>query len=168
MNAFRNTIVFALAIALSFAITSYAQTAPDPAQDSGRALHTGVQRSKKAASTLFLGGPVDVNMLFALVRGSESPGAGSIRFTKDIFLAIAAEMVDKIIESDPGNARFLFGSVIWRPGELEEEIKKGMWNVMEPDSGLLVKKNTSDVWGELNKKFESQPDGDLRGRGVGI
>ncbi|OGZ12516.1 MAG: hypothetical protein A2942_00185 [Candidatus Lloydbacteria bacterium RIFCSPLOWO2_01_FULL_50_20] len=209
MNAFRNTIVFALAIALSFAITSYAQTAPDPAQETvmlvakpqllhplygnsvliampvDGGVHIGFilnkptkvtlgdafpdhEPSKKAASTLFLGGPVDVNMLFALVRGSESPGAGSIRFTKDIFLAIAAEMVDKIIESDPGNARFLFGSVIWRPGELEEEIKKGMWNVMEPDSGLLVKKNTSDVWGELNKKFESQPDGDLRGRGVGI
>jgi putative transcriptional regulator len=75
--------------------------------------------SKRVAGPLYLGGPVDVNLIFAMVQRVDSPGEGSVQLTDDLFVAIAGETVDKITEGQSDHARFMFGSVIWRAGELQ-------------------------------------------------
>lgn len=112
--------------------------------------------SKNVPGPLYLGGPVDVNMIFALVQRQESPGQGSVQMGNDLFVAIAGDTVDKIIEAESDHARFLFGTVIWRTGELQEEVRQGMWYVMEPESDLLVKKNAGGLWEELVRRSEQQ------------
>jgi putative transcriptional regulator len=110
--------------------------------------------SSKVRDPMFLGGPVDVNMIFALVNRQESPGVGSVQLTPDLFVAIAGETVDKIIEDESDKARFVFGSVIWRPGELQDEVAKGFWYVMEPEASTVLKRDMSGLWEDLVRRSE--------------
>ena len=110
------------------------------------------QPSLKVTESVFLGGPVGTNMIVALVERHESPGTGFIRLSPDIFLAVNAQIVDGIIENDPGHARFFAGVVVWRPGELEEELKRGLWYEMEADTALVFRKQTAGLWEELAQK----------------
>lgn len=110
--------------------------------------------SRKVDDPIFLGGPVEVNMIFALVNRQASPGRGSAQLTPDLFVAMAGETIDRIIEAEPDRARFLFGSVIWRAGELQDEIAKGFWYVMQPETAILLKKNMNGLWEDLVRRSE--------------
>lgn len=73
---------------------------------------------------------------------------------QDLFVAFDAETVDRIIEAEPDRARFVAGPVVWRPGELQEEIKRGLWYVLEPDAALVLRKPTAGLWEELVRRSE--------------
>ncbi len=117
------------------------------------------QPSLKVTESVFLGGPVGTNMIVALVARHESPGSGSIQLAPDLFLAVNAQTVDRIIENDPEHARFFAGVVVWRPGELEEELKRGFWYEMEADTALVFRKQTVGLWEELAQKSAISRDG---------
>jgi putative transcriptional regulator len=112
--------------------------------------------SKKVADPLFLGGTSDINLVFALVEGHASKKAGSIRIAPDLFLAYETKAVDRIIESEADHARFLLGMVVWQPGQLEEEMDRGLWYVQEPDAKLVLRRNTDDLWEELVLRAEER------------
>jgi putative transcriptional regulator len=105
--------------------------------------------AQKAVEPVFLGGPVETQMIVALVERSESPGIGCIQLAPELFLAVHRATVEQIIESEPNHARFYAGLVVWRPGELEQELKQGFWYEMEPDSRLIFSKKTDGMWQEL-------------------
>src|SRR6266568_7542303 len=73
------------------------------------------EASKKVADPLFLGGTVDMNLVFALVETHGSRKDGTIRIAPDLFLAYETKAVDRIIESEADHARFFLGMVVWRP-----------------------------------------------------
>jgi len=108
--------------------------------------------SQKLVDPIYLGGPVDSDVIFALVQGSESPGKGSIQLMPGIFAAINGKAVDRAIASDPERTRLLAGLVIWKPSELEEEIKQGLWYVLEPDPALVLPTSTEGLWEELARR----------------
>ena len=112
------------------------------------------QPSRKVADPVFLGGPVSPEVIFALVQGRESPGGRSIRILDDLYLAIDSEVVDRVIEKQPSQARFLAGMVLWRPGELHEELKRGLWYVLDAKSELALRKSTDGMWEELVGRSE--------------
>ncbi len=114
----------------------------------------GYGSSENAADFVFLGGPANSNMIFALVNRQESPGRGTIEFAPNIFLAVAAEAVARVIKTDADHARFLLGAVVWRPGELQDELKRGLWYVLEPDPELVLRKKTDGLWEELVRRTE--------------
>jgi len=110
--------------------------------------------SLKVPGPIFLGGPIGTDLIFALVQRHDSPGAGSIQIAPDLFLAIQSDAVDRIIESESDHARFFAGMVVWRPGELDDELKRGLWYEMEPDSRLVLRKKTEGLWEELLHRSE--------------
>jgi len=44
--------------------------------------------------------------------------------------------------------------VLWRPGELHEEIKKGLWYVNDARADLVLRKPTESLWEELVGRSE--------------
>ena len=108
--------------------------------------------SRKVADPIFLGGPDQANKLFALVQREQSPGKGSIRLLSDLFIVFAGDTVDQVIEQDPEHARFLFGVVVWQPGELDSEIKRGAWYVESPETDVMMRKETGKLWEELVRR----------------
>src|SRR6185503_9358461 len=98
-----------------------------PTQVSLAKLFPGHEPSKKVVDPVFLGGPVSPEVIFALVQGKQSPGGRSIKILDDLYLAIDSDVVDSVIEKQSTQARFFAGMVLWRPGELNEELKRGLW-----------------------------------------
>jgi putative transcriptional regulator len=110
--------------------------------------------SRKVTDPVFLGGPVSPEVIFALVQGRESPGGRSLKILDDLYLAIDSDVVDRVIEKQSGQARFFAGMVLWRPGELEQEIKRGLWFVQDPKADIVLRKSTDGLWEELLGRSE--------------
>jgi putative transcriptional regulator len=108
--------------------------------------------AQKVVNPIYLGGPVDSEVIFALVQGSESPGKGSIQLMPGVFAALNSQAVDRAIAADPERTRFLAGLVVWKPGELHEEIRQGLWYVLDADPALVLPASTEGLWEELARR----------------
>ncbi len=115
--------------------------------------------SQKVPDPVYLGGPSNASVIFALVQRPASPGGKSLRLLPDLYMAFEGQTVDSIIETDPGHARFVAGLVAWQPGELRDEIKRGAWYVMDADPALVTRKPTDGLWEELVRRAEIRANG---------
>ncbi len=124
--------------------------------------------SQKVTDPVYLGGPVSTEILFALVQRPKSPGASSMQIMPDLFAVVDRVGVDNIIEKESDHARFLAGLVLWQPGELRAEVKRGFWYVLDADSNLVLRHPTDGMWEELlersrqNAKRVSASAGDVQ------
>ena len=105
--------------------------------------------SKKVVDPVYYGGPFSRSALVALVHTDHSPGAGSVPMMKDVYLAFRANTIDHVIETRPNDARYFVGYVGWRPGELRNEIDRGLWSVLDADIDFVFRKDTRSLWEEL-------------------
>jgi putative transcriptional regulator len=112
--------------------------------------------SKKVADPLFLGGTVDINTIFALVEQRGSRREDAVRIAPGLFLAYESKAIDRIIESESDHARFFLGLVVWRPGELDDEVERGLWYVEEPEAKLVLRRKTDGLWEELVRRLEAR------------
>ena len=110
--------------------------------------------SKKVPDPVYVGGPSNATVLFAIVQSKTSPGGKSLRLQPDLYLAFEGDTVDRVIEKDPAHARFLAGLVTWKPGELADELKRGAWFVMDADPSIVLRKPTEGMWEELVRRAE--------------
>jgi putative transcriptional regulator len=115
--------------------------------------------SQKIVEPVYLGGPINVELIFALVQRPDSPGGKSMALMPGLYAVFDGDTVDRIIEAQPDQARFVAGLVAWQPGELLEEVKQGVWYVLEPDSALVLRKPTSGLWEELVQRLERAAKG---------
>ena len=110
--------------------------------------------SRKVTEPVFLGGPVSPEVIFALVQGRDNPGGRSLRILDDLYLAIDSAIVDHVIEKQPAQARFFAGMVLWRAGELDDEVRRGLWFVQNPKADIVLRKSTDGMWEELLGRSE--------------
>jgi len=81
---------------------------------------------------------------------------GTIPIAPDLFLAYETKAVDSIIESESDHARFFLGMVVWRPGQLDDELDRGLWYVDEPEAKLVLRRKTDGLWEELLLRLEAR------------
>jgi putative transcriptional regulator len=111
--------------------------------------------SQKVHDPVYLGGPYEPGLVFALVERSKNPGGKSLELMPGLYAAADAATVDTIIKGDAARARFVAGLVAWQPGELAEEIERGVWYVLEPDARLALRKPTDGLWDELVRRSQA-------------
>ena len=105
---------------------------------------------------VYVGGPSNTSVIFAIVNRHDSPGGKSLQLLPDVFMVFEGATVDRIIEKEAKQARFIAGLVAWQPGELREEIKRGAWYVLDADPALVTRKSTDGLWEELVRRAEFQ------------
>ena len=110
--------------------------------------------SQKVVDPVYLGGPTGPEVIFAIVKDAKSPGGRSMQLTNGVYLAYDSAVVDRIIEQEPQQARFFAGMVMWAPGELDEEVRRGLWYVLDPKPDLFLRKSTDNLWEELVSRCE--------------
>ena len=110
--------------------------------------------SQKVIDPVYLGGPMGPEVIFAMVKGSESPGGRSLQIAPGIYVAFDSNVVDRIIETQPQQARFFAGMVLWAPNELAEEMRRGLWYTLDPQPDLFLRKSTDGLWEELVGRSE--------------
>jgi putative transcriptional regulator len=109
--------------------------------------------SQKVVDPVYLGGPFGSEAIFALVQRADSPGGKSLEVMPGLFAAFDGAVVDSIIKSEPEHAKFVAGLVAWQPGELDSEIEKGAWYVLEPDASLVMRK-PEGLWEDLVRRSQ--------------
>lgn len=111
--------------------------------------------SQKVPDPVYLGGPMGPEVIFAMVKGRQSPGGRSLQLTPGLYVAFDSAVVDRIIASQPQDARFFAGMVLWQPGELTEEVKRGLWFVLDPQPDIVLQSKTTDgLWEDLVGRAE--------------
>lgn len=110
--------------------------------------------SQKVIDPVYLGGPTGPEVIFAMVKGRDSPGGRSLQLAPGLFVAFDSSIVDRIIETQPQQARFLAGMVLWAPNELDEEVRRGLWYTLEPQPDLFLRKSTDGLWEDLVNRSE--------------
>lgn len=110
--------------------------------------------SQKVVDPVYLGGPMGPDVIFAMVKSHDSPGGRSLQLTPGLYVAFDSAVVDRIIESEPTEARFFAGMVLWQPNELSEEVKRGLWYVLDAEPQILQRKSTDGLWEELVSRAE--------------
>jgi putative transcriptional regulator len=110
--------------------------------------------SQKVIDPVYLGGPTGPEVIFAIVKDAKSPGGRSLQLASGVYLAYDSAVVDRIIETQPQQARFFAGMVLWAPSELDEEVRRGLWYVLDPQPELFLRKSTDSLWEELVGRCE--------------
>jgi putative transcriptional regulator len=105
--------------------------------------------SKKVIEPVYYGGPFSRGALVALVKAGSTPGEGTVRLMKNLYMAFRVNTIDQVIETHPNDARYYVGYVGWRPGELKAEIDRGIWSVLGADMDVVFRKDMEGLWEEL-------------------
>lgn len=120
-----------------------------PTEVSMSRLFPNHEASRKVASPVYLGGPEMVNSIFAMLRSTDSPGTANLVAGPGISVIAEAKTIDRIIEQSPNAARFYAGFVAWQPGELQQELERGFWYVLQPVPELVFRPDVGQLWEEL-------------------
>lgn len=106
--------------------------------------------SKTVKDFLYSGGPFGIEIMIAVTP--HSIGESSIKLHEGVYVTSHGETIDHMIETTPNAGKYFVGLVAWKPGELEAEIKKGMWGTTKPDMSLFFKKTSPSLWNDLLRR----------------
>lgn len=104
--------------------------------------------SKLVKQPVFFGGPEMVDLLFAMVDG-DCPHPFGQEFMPGVCVVSDSNAIDRVIETTPNGARYFAGLVGWKPGELDDELKQGMFVTRPADKAKVFLEDTSTLWNEL-------------------
>jgi putative transcriptional regulator len=113
-------------------------------------LFPGHAPSRKVVDPVYFGGPMLPESLFAVARQAPEGGGQIVPLMPGLVLAIDGATVDRVIETMPNDARYFAGLVVWQPGELDEEIRAGAWEVRPADAGTVFHANPAGLWKDLH------------------
>ena len=106
--------------------------------------------SRKVVDPVYVGGPVLSRMVFAAMRTPPEDAGNVLRPMPGLALVMDGSAVDHIIETMPNDARYFAGLVVWQPGELDEEVRAGAWEVNPADANTVFSLHPETLWKTLS------------------
>ncbi len=102
---------------------------------------------------LFLGGPVQPDGLLFLFRMTPPP-VRAWRATDDIYFSGDGELLKQLLEQTNAahEQRFFAGYAGWADGQLEWEIQRGDWHVLEVDPEIIYDKEPETLWSRMYQR----------------
>ncbi|MBI3812006.1 MAG: YqgE/AlgH family protein [Nitrospirae bacterium] len=126
-----------------------------------------IEGIEKMSQPVYFGGPVDLNLMLALLRADASlPGAQHV--LADIyFTADRKILTDALRDRNPGRTvRVYAGYSGWGPGQLDREFARGDWITVDADPESVFSEDPSKLWstffenrGKIQIRFPA-PGGD--------
>lgn len=99
---------------------------------------------------VFFGGPVQKYRMMLLVRAGSQPEE-ALRIFDGIYVSASSAVLKRMAGSPaPGESfRVYSGYAGWAAGQLEAEIARGDWHILQADAETVFDKEPSEVWPEL-------------------
>jgi putative transcriptional regulator len=109
------------------------------------------------SGAVFLGGPVQTNAVFALMR-TDKPQEGMYRIADDLYFSAGVDALATGLEDTKSEltTRAYAGYSGWAPGQLDAEINRGDWLVVHADVEIIFKQHHEDIWEELFQAWSGQ------------
>lgn len=112
-----------------------------------------IKELQKRTDTVFLGGPVARRDLFMLVRSASKP-ENAHKIFNDIYVSSSRTVLERMIgDADPRERfRVYAGHAGWAPGQLDHEVSRGAWHILEADAETVFNEAPSKIWPELIRR----------------
>jgi putative transcriptional regulator len=112
---------------------------------------------KDRKDRVFLGGPVGLDEMFLLFRSGSKPDA-SVHVFGSVYMSMSRKTLEGLIAKRQGaeNFRIYAGYAGWAPGQLEKEVARGDWHVMDAEAGIIFDKKSAEIWPELISRASAQ------------
>ncbi len=106
---------------------------------------------------VYFGGPVGINQLFLLIGASRQPEESHHVFA-DVYASSSHKSLEKIVSSTPSVKRFraYAGYAGWAPLQLDLEVSRGDWHILQADTETIFNKKGSEIWRELIRRVSVQ------------
>lgn len=113
----------------------------------------GVRGASKHSDLVFVGGPVQLDTVFALVRGAARPEGATEVFGNINFISTNAAL-EKVLAgaTNPGALRVYAGYCGWGPHQLENEMRLGGWYIFDRSEDLTFDADPATLWTRLERK----------------
>jgi len=109
---------------------------------------------KRFTEPLYQGGPVERPGLFAVFRSKENL-QGALRVLDDLSFALDPAVVETLMTSPPERLRLFNGYAGWMPGQLQAELDRGGWYVLNADTDTVFRTDMEKLWEEMVKRARS-------------
>src|SRR5215467_7859277 len=109
------------------------------------------ERFSRFTDPIFFGGPVAQQGLFALFQADRFPGP-ALPMLPEVWLAVLPDSVDALVSKPPERIRFFSGYAGWAPGQLQGELDRGDWLVVDADVKTPFLKDTKGLWQDMVRK----------------
>jgi putative transcriptional regulator len=112
---------------------------------------------QQRTDTVYMGGPVSTSQMLLLVRSGNQP-EGSNHVFGDIYVSSSRTVLQQMIDdTDEGDRlRIYAGYSGWAPGQLEREVSRGDWHILQADAETIFDKTPSKIWPELIRRSPAQ------------
>jgi putative transcriptional regulator len=120
---------------------------------------SGVLRDLKGSTNysqpLYAGGPVQVELVQALLQSAAGPHDAAHVFGSVYLVSKKAEL-EKALVAGRGSKelRIYLGYCGWSRGQLENEVNRGGWYIFDGGEGLVFDSNPSTLWSRMIARTE--------------
>lgn len=117
----------------------------------------GWKPAKDKADPVYMGGPVQLDGVLALLRLATKPGDAT-HVIDDIYLAANRPPVERALTagSGPGDFRLYLGYCGWGAGQLENEVQLGGWYIFSGSAGMAFDSEPGSLWTRLIARAEAR------------
>jgi putative transcriptional regulator len=116
-----------------------------------------LKAAKGRADLAYVGGPVELSSVLALLKSSSPPDEAK-RVFGDVYLLASKALLEKTLASEVGPDAFhvYVGYAGWGPGQLEHEIDLGGWHILQADAANVFHADPDSVWKRMIQRTETQ------------
>lgn len=104
------------------------------------------------ASRVYYGGPVQLNRLSFLYRGDE--GAGTATGLRGVRWSHSQALLKEKLAEGPDRVRVYAGYAGWAPGQLEFELARGGWRMIQGRAENVFNDHPQRLWRRLTDALE--------------
>jgi putative transcriptional regulator len=97
---------------------------------------------------LYLGGPVNQERVWALLR-TDTPPHTAVEIFAGVYLTSLTEALASEAPGDASTMRLYVGYAGWGPGQLEGEMALGSWHVAPASAAAVFSTDPADLWRQL-------------------
>jgi putative transcriptional regulator len=118
-----------------------------------RAVHGSAGHS----DPVFVGGPVELDTVFALARAARKP-EGANEVLGDVYFISARPALEKALggPANPAGLRIYLGYCGWGPHQLENEARLGGWYIFDRSQDLAFDAAPATLWSRLVAQAEAR------------
>jgi len=114
------------------------------------------QEAKGRSDPIYLGGPVELGRVMALLKTPAKPGDAK-RVFGDVYLISDKDLLQKTLAAaDASTFHAYLGYAGWQPGQLENEVEGGAWHVVAADAAEVFHSDPETVWPRLIRSTETR------------
>lgn len=114
-----------------------------------------LQAAKDRSDPLYLGGPVEISSVLALLR-SNAKQESAEHILGDVYLISTKSLLEKTLsaKADPGVFHVFLGYAGWSPEQLRNEVQAGAWFIFRGDTQIVFNSNPDGLWSQMIRRTE--------------